>query len=501
MSKLATEAPVYRYDAATDTHTMRYPDGTRLEASRVALDPYDRLNGDVSAFGSEGDTAFLNRSYGNLLDDRFKQSFADGCQRMDGAVAWLPRLITLGDALAQAVIGTTQSARDYWNETLTVPEFLALDLGSQVQSLVPDMIYPGCITFVVSPRGLGKSNMAIALALALAQGGRFREAPLAPARVLLLDRDNPPSLVQQRLRKWGGATAIGCQVRTRNHVPPLTDRAKWKAFPAETCDVLILDSFLASTEGVTEKESKQFTQALAVIKDLAHRGPGILVLHNTIKSAEHYRGRGELADTIDILYEVRDATHWLPLASGEWWESLPDAGEKDWAKRATRRQDNACLRLAFIASKFRLGLEPKPFILEIDLRVDPWTLREVTRQVIANGKQAAQAAARAEVACGSSSGSSRRVGPESVVEHLCDGPRAGLRQRGVRQVPSGEPEGTRQRLGDLRTQTGVVVQNFRHLAALGVHRLAPAPTRALEVVRGAVLELPEMRQDTAQASD
>ena len=81
-----------------------------------------------------------------------------------------------------------------------------------------------------------------------------------------------------------------------------------------------------------------------------------------------YRGRGEKADAVDILYEARDITGWSPTSEAAWWETLPEAGDHAWQSRATRRQQQPVLQVAFVPSKFRLGVEPKPFALEVDFR-------------------------------------------------------------------------------------------------------------------------------------
>src|SRR5262249_21338707 len=70
-----------------------------------------------------------------------------------------------------------------------------------------------------------------------------------------------------------------------------------------------------------------------------------------------------------------------PTGKAPWWEELAEAGVGAWAQRATRRHRRDTLRLAFVASKFRLGEEPEPFALEIDFRKTQWTLQEVTEEV------------------------------------------------------------------------------------------------------------------------
>jgi hypothetical protein len=115
----------------------------------------------------------------------------------------------------------------------------------------------------------------------------------------------------------------------------------------------------------------------------------VLLLQNTTKDGTSFRGRGEWADRSDIIYEVRDATGFVPSVGDAWWEKLPEGGETEWAARATRRKGRTDYRLAFIPSKFRLGQEPEPFCLEINLPSQaPWTLRDVTDELRRAAKEA-----------------------------------------------------------------------------------------------------------------
>ncbi|MBI3988180.1 MAG: bifunctional DNA primase/polymerase [candidate division NC10 bacterium] len=272
-----------------------------------------------------------------------------------------------------------RSALDFVNSAEAEPEWLEYPL-----------LAPGSITEIFSPRGIGKTHVAHALGVKLARRGK---------RVLLLDRDNSPREVKQRLRGWGAGTAEAAtlKVMTRDKAPPLTDAAAWASFPFQEYDLVIIDSLDATTEGVGEKDSAKPSRALAPILDLARRaeGPAILVLGNTVKSAEHGRGSGVIEDRADICFEGRDATGLLPTGRKPWWLELPPAGAWAWAERATRRKRRSRYRLAFVPSKFRVGEEPDPFILEIDLSAEPWTLRDVTAEVIQAG-EAARAQAEQE---------------------------------------------------------------------------------------------------------
>jgi hypothetical protein len=279
---------------------------------------------------------------------------------------------------------------DIWSKAVTAAEFLAGD-DPALDWLIPRVLSQGSLTNFFSPRGLGKTHVAYAYAIELARRGHA---------VLLLDRDNAKREIRRRLRAWGAADLTTLKVLTRDDTPPLTDAVAWRTFPFETYALLIIDSLDASTEGVGEQDSAKPAKAIAPLLDIAHRadGPAILVLGNTIKSGSHGRGSGVIEDRGDIALEIRDATGFQPSGTKPWWTELPAAGRDAWAERAVRRTKRERYVLAFVPSKFRVGEEPEPFALEINLGTEPWSLREVTGELDAAGEAArAQAAAeRAE---------------------------------------------------------------------------------------------------------
>jgi hypothetical protein len=97
-------------------------------------------------------------------------------------------------------------------------------------------------------------------------------------------------------------------------------------------------------------------------------------------------------DRADIVYEVRDATDLRPTGTKPWWLELPAAGRETWGERAARRKRRESFRLAFVSSKYRIGEEPDPFILEVGLTTEPWALRDVTAEVDAAGRAAVETA-------------------------------------------------------------------------------------------------------------
>jgi len=246
-----------------------------------------------------------------------------------------------------------------WAAARPAPEFIA-EKDLELNFLVPKLLLPGNVTMLFSPRGIGKTLMAHALAVDLAKKNH---------RVLLVDRDNSSQLLRSRLKNWGASEAQNLDILTRDKAPALTDGKAWKSFP-EKYDLVIIDSLDAATEGVGEGDSAKPSKALAAILDIAHRSgerAAFLVLGNTVKSGAHSRGSGVIEDRGDIVYEVRDATGFSPSGKVSWWLELPGQGAGAWGERARRRPTQRMYRLALVNSKFRPGSEPEPFILQVEV--------------------------------------------------------------------------------------------------------------------------------------
>jgi len=169
-------------------------------------------------------------------------------------------------------------------------------------------------------------------------------------------------------------------------------------------ELVIVDSWGASTEGIEDRDGGRTGTALASLLELARRGPAVIVLMNVPKDGKNYRGSGVIADRLDVLYEVRDITDLHPSAkAASWWSTLADQSESGWQERAKRRRRRDNYRLALVASKFRIGEEPDPIAVEIRLG-DVWTLHDVTGDLeaaheCARGEATAEGAAARERAC------------------------------------------------------------------------------------------------------
>jgi AAA domain/Primase C terminal 1 (PriCT-1) len=279
-----------------------------------------------------------------------------------------------------------------WDAAVPAPEYLAAD-DTRADFLDPGhrFLVRGVLTEWFSPRGVGKTNVMMHLVVSLATSGR---------RVLLIDRDNPRMEIKRRLRAFGADAAPTLRIIDRRQAPPLTDKAAWAAFPVADYDVVVVDSLDAASEGVGEQDSRRPSLAIGSMLDVARAsdGPAILALGNTVKFGEYGRGSGVVEDRSDLAFEVRDATGFVPTGRKPWVEEIPPAGRADWAGRAGRRQRRERYRLAFACSKFRIGPEHAPFVLEVRHDTTPWSVEDVTAELLGEGQRAQEAAQQARQA-------------------------------------------------------------------------------------------------------
>jgi hypothetical protein len=287
-------------------------------------------------------------------------------------------------------------AGDVWSRARTAKEFIDEE-SAEPDWLVRDLIVRQAVTVIVSPRGLCKTHFLLGLAVAKAGGGIFCGEQLEAGRVLLLDRDNPPAEVKRRLWAWGAYSLpvqANLHVMKRDEVPPLTDAKAWASFPFKEYELVLLDSLSSAMESVKDGEGGENGKAIASLLDLARRGPAVATLANTRKDGQVLRGSGVIGDRVDIVYEVRDATDLeLDPKRDTWIDCLPPAAETEWASRSKRRKRRPAYRLGFVPSKFRLGEEPEPFMIEVRLPDDgEWAVVNVTADIELEHEQAKGAA-------------------------------------------------------------------------------------------------------------
>jgi hypothetical protein len=101
------------------------------------------------------------------------------------------------DPKAEDQKNTDNGKSSPWACVQDAPTFLA-EKEKEFKGIAKDLLAPAAVTMIAAPRGLGKTHVAEAAAVALACGGVFRNEQVDQLRVLLLDRDNPRSEVKKR---------------------------------------------------------------------------------------------------------------------------------------------------------------------------------------------------------------------------------------------------------------------------------------------------------------
>jgi hypothetical protein len=270
------------------------------------------------------------------------------------------------EALPGRASALPTGTRTVWSLAKSAEELIAAG-GVTLEAVDYPLAARGSITEINAPRGTGKSAVVLARMVAQARRG---------LRVLYLDRDNSPATLRKRLVGLGAGAVPSLKVLTRDMAPPFSDDVAWRAFPLEDFDVAVIDSWDTFAEGVGEQDSRRSTLALASLLEMVRRerAPAVLLLCNVTKDGAAGRGSGTVEDRADNVFEVRDATGFVPAGKRPWWEELPPAARSEWAARASRRagQDRPeRIHLAFIASKFRDDDDPPPFVLELDFATEP----------------------------------------------------------------------------------------------------------------------------------
>src|SRR5262249_14508377 len=146
------------------------------------------------------------------------------------------------------------------------------DTGWVVQGLFPAK----GITVIAGEAAAGKTWLALALARAMTLGGDFLGRGTTPGPVLYLDRENPLSLVRERLRVlFGGSSAFRPWGLWCPDEPPLIGDPRLLEF-ARKDPVLVIDSMIRFHRA-DENLATQMAPVMASLRELATAGASVVV--------------------------------------------------------------------------------------------------------------------------------------------------------------------------------------------------------------------------------
>jgi hypothetical protein len=175
--------------------------------------------------------------------------------------------------------------------TFTVEHWLTRDLP-QPHYLLGDLVTTTSRALVIGPTGIGKTNLGLAIAFAMAAGSSFLHwAARRPARVLYIDGEMSPRLMKERLQeaahRQGSVPSTLWAINREDfpNLPPLNSEdgqkfVGWMIEQIGDVDAIVFDNIQSLLIG-SHKEDETWAPMLPWIRDLTRRKVGQLWLHHT----------------------------------------------------------------------------------------------------------------------------------------------------------------------------------------------------------------------------
>ncbi len=187
-----------------------------------------------------------------------------------------------------------------------VPDVFAFDTAP-VAYLAPEFLPRGALVLLSGEAGVGKSWLALALAVAVVRQGDFLGNRCEAVPALILDRENPLALVQTRLRLLGSVSCPGLRVWGRwveDEPPPLGDPRLLSM--ARTYKPLMIFDSLVRFHTADENSATDMAPVMGCARKLADAGATVLLLHHRPKAdgGSKYRGSSDILAAVDMAYAL-----------------------------------------------------------------------------------------------------------------------------------------------------------------------------------------------------
>ena len=192
-----------------------------------------------------------------------------------------------------------------------LPSIWDLDT-KQNEWLLEGTIPAGAITLFTGAPGVGKSMVMLALVGTVLSGGKFLGRSCLQRPVLILDRENPLSVIRERIDLFGIEPD-----------PALHYWGNWHeqlyGSPEPTCELvrvfaqqgplIVVDSLVAFHPG-SEQDATETRSFLQVFRNLAAAGATVVIIHHTGKgdTTKDYRGSSDIAAAVDAAFAVERPT-------------------------------------------------------------------------------------------------------------------------------------------------------------------------------------------------
>ena len=181
--------------------------------------------------------------------------------------------------------------------------------GQNIDFLVEGLIAAGTVTMISGESGSGKSTLASAIGGAVSIGRPFAGLTTRQRPVLVIDKENPLSVVVERLERlgitdgpefriWGG----WCEEEPV--APSAAIISQW-VDECERKPLILVDSLVAFCSG-DENDAGETRKYMNAFRKLADAGATVLLLHHSGKAetAKEYRGSSDIKASLDVGYHL-----------------------------------------------------------------------------------------------------------------------------------------------------------------------------------------------------
>jgi hypothetical protein len=293
----------------------------------------------------------------------------------------LPSGWTLDRLLERETVTETDEGETGQNDHSLIPyvlstaELVKLEVPPR-EFIVEPFIATQSLNMLYAARGVGKTWIALTLALAVARGEDFLGYHVAEERnVLYVDGEMPLPDIQERIialdpRPPSNLMILPSELLYRNDLPinlqsdedrdRIDQLLEFLSQDEKKPSLVILDNLSSMSGGIDENDNSALDQFLQWLVGLRHEGAAILLIHHAGKSGAQ-RGASRREDFLDTSIELK-----LPPQD-------KDDDEADFAAH-----QGAHLILSFPKTR---GKRPEPEELELKLQQEGerliWTIGEV----------------------------------------------------------------------------------------------------------------------------
>jgi RecA-family ATPase len=199
---------------------------------------------------------------------------------------------------------------------------------ASIDWIIDDLIPESAVTLLCGDSGIGKSTLALALAGAVAHGTPFLGRATVQRTVLYVDRENPLSVVRERLERLGIAETAALTVwgLWNNPMPDGPTAVSILQFVSTWRPLIVFDSLVGFHPG-SEQDASETRKHMKAYIALAAAGAGVIVLHHTGKAdtSKQYRGSSDIKAAVDLAYVLESL-------------SEPDAGIRSLRLKAFKNR-------------------------------------------------------------------------------------------------------------------------------------------------------------------